>query len=342
MRITTIILAVCMGVVLNAQQAIRYQGVAFDNNSELIVSSQITLKVSITESSSTGLLAYEETHTTATNASGFYEIFIGEGQVEEGDYKTIPWSNGDLYANVSIDSNGGTDFTYAGSTELLAVPYAFHANEASRGPTGPKGPTGDQGAQGPQGPEGPSGPAGPAGPIGHASADGPQGPPGPQGPIGPQGPQGPQGPEGDPGPKGLQGPPGPAGPVGFPGGTKGDPGPQGPVGITGPQGPQGPAGEKGPQGPIEGSVGPRGPQGERGDLNGPVGPKGVQGPPGPQGAAGAPGATGPEGPPGRALEDFQSSAPDPSVKTLYLDDGTNTASGQPGLRYYSAGTWKDL
>lgn len=341
MRLSIIISFIMLTALLTAQQPIRYQGIAFDSNDELIASSEFSLRVALRKDNDSGTLVYLENHIGQSDEAGVFEIFIGTGEAVQGSYSEIPWSTGSYFANISIDPNGSLNYIYAGSTELLSVPYAFYAPEALRGPTGDDGPDGEKGPQGPTGPTGPRGPNGPQGPICPPSPDGDVGP---IGPAGPPGPAGPQGPKGDPGPKGDTGPVGPPGPQGIAGGTKGEPGIAGYPGPDGPQGPAGPMGDMGPQGPLEGPQGPMGPAGDIGDVNGPQGPKGEPGPPGPQGPAGAVGAKGPEGAPGSPREDILSVVPDHNERTFYLDDGTNRLDEKPGFRYYSDadGIWIDL
>ena len=76
------------------------------------------------------------------------------------------------------------------------------------------------------------------------------------------------------------------------------------------------------------------------------GPSGPQGPRGEQGAAGSTppmGPTGDIGPKGEngfgilIMTDVV-----PTDKNIYVDDGTNTADGNPHLRYNNNGTWIDL
>lgn len=88
-------------------------------------------------------------------------------------------------------------------------------------------------------------------------------------------------------------------------------------GIIGPQGAAGPAGPTGPQG----SAGAQGPQGN-------------QGPEGEQGRQGLSGA-------GAVIA--ASSAPaNPSMGSFYLDDGTNTDDGMPGIRIWNGTLWLNL
>lgn len=86
-------------------------------------------------------------------------------------------------------------------------------------------------------------------------------------------------------------------------------------------------------------------------LDGVPGPQGATGLPGPQGPSGLDGAAGPQGQQGpqglHGLFDFENTAlimtnVVPSSGTFYVDDGSNTADGQPHLRYNVNGTWIDL
>ncbi len=101
------------------------------------------------------------------------------------------------------------------------------------------------------------------------------------------------------------------------------------VAFEGPMGPQGEQGRKGAQG-AQGPISPCGPVGPRG----PKGPQGAQGPIGP---------IGPMGESGEMVLVKSNTAPtEPWKGQIYIDDGTNTADGNIGMRYYSGTEWIDL
>src|SRR4051812_25032439 len=80
---------------LSAQpQGINYQGVARDSLGNTIVNQNIKLRLSILESSITGLPVYVETHTLTTNISGLFNLTIGNGTVVTGSFINIPWGLG--------------------------------------------------------------------------------------------------------------------------------------------------------------------------------------------------------------------------------------------------------
>ena len=259
-------------------QAFNYQGIAVDASGNALSNTTIGLRFSILENASSPVIAYQETQTTTTTSIGQFSIDVGFGSTTNGNFSLLDWSNSYLL-QVEMDANGGNNYSFSSTTELLSVPYAFVVAKSGNNPVGREGIAGPDGAQGISGPAGPQGPQGPQGPNSGQGAIGPRGNQGPPGPIGPPGPQGLPG--------GTQGPPGDQGPIGIDGTADGPAGPQGVQGLTGPQGPQGIPGPVGPTG-IAGTE--RGPQGPPGAPSNEVGPKGPDGPPGPGG--------GPQGPPG--------------------------------------------
>ena len=194
---------------------INYQAIARNSSGSVFVNSNVAVRISILQGSSTGTTQYSETHQALTNQFGLFNLKIGNGTPLSGDFNSIPWSEANQWVMIEVDPSGGNNYQEVGSSELLSVPFALYAQSSGSG-----------GGVGPQGPQGEVGPQGPAG------NDGAQGPQGPQGEAGPQGPAGN---DGAPGPQGPQGEIGPQGPAG----NDGAPGPQGPQGETGPQGPAG-------------------------------------------------------------------------------------------------------
>ncbi len=364
----------------SSPQAFNYQGIAVDANGAALANSNIGLRYSVLENSSTGNIAYQETQNTTTTGIGQFSSDVGFGSSTQGIFSNLDWGSNNYFLQVEMDATGGSNYTFSTTIELLSVPYALFVEEAGMvlnpGRTGLQGPQGPTGATGPTGPMGPAGPSGGSGPVGEPGLPGPDGPQGAQGPQGanggpigevgdqgpqgpagtavgaqgPTGPQGPQGPQGDPGPQGLEGP---AGTQQGPQGPQGDPGdPSNEVGPKGPDGPQGPGGgPKGPNGPNgiqcwdtngNGLVDPAEDTNGDGLFNSSdcQGPAGPSGASGPQGPAGAQGATGDRGP---TIYSMTSVAPsNPSTGTMYLDDGTNTADGTPNFRIWDGTQWLDL
>lgn len=319
-------------------QAFTYQGIAMDENNEVITNQEIAIKISVIQSNPSGNVLYTEEHNVVSSDLGHFTLLVGLGENNSSSFDEIEWNKNRHFLRIDMDVTGGDEFKFIGTIELLAVPYTFTALMAGDGIPGP------------------------AGPVPGFGATGPPGPPGPQGAQGSTGPQGPICPTGQSGPAGPPGPPGDPGPTGPSGTAEGDPGPPGPIGNQGPNGdPNGPPGPKGPTGPpgdpgppgIAGEIGEIGMQGPPGEVPGPAGPEGPIGPekgdtglPGPQGLNGDPGDPGPtgeqgdQGPFGLLGLSLASVVPTPSSSyLLYLDDGTNTSDGKPALRYWDGTIW---
>ena len=218
--------ALLMGAYTFAQapQKMSYQAVVRNGSNALVSNSPVGVKISVLQGSASGTAAYVETQNVTTNANGLATFQIGGGTVVSGTMAGIDWANGPYFIKTETDPTGGTNYTIAGTSELLSVPYALYSANGTPGPVGPQGPAGADGADGIDGVDGATGPAGPQGPAGADGATGPQG-------I--------QGPAGADGADGATGPMGPQGPTGLTGAAGAD-GATGATGATGPQGPAGP------------------------------------------------------------------------------------------------------
>ncbi len=244
--------ALLMGAYSFAQapQKMSYQAVVRNGSNALVSNSPVGVKISVLQGSASGTAAYVETQNVTTNANGLATFQIGNGTVVSGTMAGIDWANGPYFIKTETDPTGGTNYTIAGTSELLSVPYALYSANGTPGPvgaTGPQGPAGPAGADGADGIDGVDGATGPMGPQGPAGADGAVGATGPMGPQGPAGVDGATGPMGPQGPTGLTGATGPAGADGATG-PAGPAGADGAVGATGPTGPTGPTGATGPAG----------------------------------------------------------------------------------------------
>lgn len=115
-----------MALVAQVPQKMTYQSVVRDANDLLVTNSTVGVQISITEQSST-FPVYVEQHTVTTNNNGLLTLQVGDGAVALGDFTSIDWGNGVYSIETEVDINGGTNYTINGMSELLSVPYAFHA-----------------------------------------------------------------------------------------------------------------------------------------------------------------------------------------------------------------------
>ncbi len=111
-------------------QAISYQAVARNAEGTLLANRDVGIRISMLKSNINGSPVYVEKHTVTTNEFGLINLQIGKGEKMSGRFEKIAWANGSFFVKVEIDTNGGDNFIEVGTSELLSVPYALHANSA--------------------------------------------------------------------------------------------------------------------------------------------------------------------------------------------------------------------
>jgi hypothetical protein len=127
-KIITILTAILVTASLFAQspKKMSYQAVIRNNSNALVASTPVGMRIRILQGSATGTTVYTETQTPVTNANGLVTIEIGGG----ADFSAIDWANGPYFIQTETDPTGGANYTITGTSQLLSVPYALHANSA--------------------------------------------------------------------------------------------------------------------------------------------------------------------------------------------------------------------
>lgn len=114
--------------------AIKYQAVLRDVNGKTLADkSDVSLRISLRlDDPFSGTIAYSEEHDgVSTNAYGVIHLEIGRGTVTSGTtLNAVPWGEHKVYVQIEIETDG-TGYTHMGDAELLTVPYAFYAENAS-------------------------------------------------------------------------------------------------------------------------------------------------------------------------------------------------------------------
>lgn len=112
-------------------QKFNYQAVVNDNTGEPIANTSVSYQISILQGSSVGTSVYTETHSAITSAKGLTNLVIGEGTLVSGDFSTIDWGTNVYYLEIEVDVTGGTSYIKLGTSQLVSVPYALHAQSAN-------------------------------------------------------------------------------------------------------------------------------------------------------------------------------------------------------------------
>lgn len=109
-------------LIINAQtpNQFKYQAVLRDASGNVLSDKAVTIDISILQGSATGTSVFDETHNVTTTAQGLINLNIGSVQ----DMSTINWSTDTYFMEITV--NG----TIMGTSQLLSVPYALHAETA--------------------------------------------------------------------------------------------------------------------------------------------------------------------------------------------------------------------
>ncbi|MDQ1856673.1 collagen-like protein [Chryseobacterium sp. WLY505] len=116
-----------------APEKMSYQAVMRNGSGQLLANQGVAVKVSILQGSPAGAAVYSERLTGNTNANGLVSLEIGTGTIITGTFATIDWSSASYYLKTETDPAGGTNYTIAGTSQLLSVPYALYAKSAGGG-----------------------------------------------------------------------------------------------------------------------------------------------------------------------------------------------------------------
>ena len=112
-----------------APQKINFQSILRNTNGEVVANKAVSLKISILSGSINGISVYSETHTKTTDASGLISLQIGNGTVINGPFSAILWGNAAYFIKLEADFNGGSNYVFLGTQELMSVPYALYASK---------------------------------------------------------------------------------------------------------------------------------------------------------------------------------------------------------------------
>ena len=132
---TIMVLAVAVAMA-QAPEKFTYQAVVRNASNQLVSSQAVGVRISILQGGINGNLTYMETQTAVTNANGLITLQIGGGNVLQGIFADIDWSNGPYFLKTETDPTGGTNYSVTSTQQLLSVPYALYSKEAGNGFSG--------------------------------------------------------------------------------------------------------------------------------------------------------------------------------------------------------------
>ncbi len=116
----------------SAPQVFKYQGVARTLTGATLYNQNLNIKAGIHKGNGSGMLVWEETFATTTDADGLYICMIGTGTTTGAGslsaFNLIQWQDTSYCLSIAVDFGSG--YTPAGNAPLLSVPYSFYSNNA--------------------------------------------------------------------------------------------------------------------------------------------------------------------------------------------------------------------
>ena len=126
---TLIALAITLITTAQAPQGFNYQATVRNNTGQLLLNQSVLVNFNILQNSDTGTVVYSENQTATTDDLGHINLVVGQGTATTGTFGGINWASGTYF--LGIELNSGTGYVAMGTTQLLSVPYALHANTAT-------------------------------------------------------------------------------------------------------------------------------------------------------------------------------------------------------------------
>ncbi len=132
-KVFTSVLLITILVRLSLGQSsdyLTYQSVIKDSEGNLLNNAAVGVRIGVIQSSTSGTIIYQETHSATTNSNGLMTIAIGSGSASTGTWASIDWSAGPYFISSEIDPDGGTSYSISNTTQVLSVPFALYAKKA--------------------------------------------------------------------------------------------------------------------------------------------------------------------------------------------------------------------
>ena len=104
-----------------------YQAVVRNTSGDIVANKPVKFRFTVLRNTETGTNVYVETQSVTTNSFGLANLKVGMGTKVSGSFDPAGWGYNKHFLKVDLDPDNGTTFSHLGTTQLLAVPYAFHS-----------------------------------------------------------------------------------------------------------------------------------------------------------------------------------------------------------------------
>lgn len=121
-RLIFTIIGIIAFFLLNAQtpNSFKYQAVLRDVNGSILKNETVAIGISIVQDSVSGPIVFNESYSITTSTEGMININIGSKE----NLNVVNWNSNIFFLEISVND------IIIGTSQLLSVPYALHANSA--------------------------------------------------------------------------------------------------------------------------------------------------------------------------------------------------------------------
>ena len=84
-------------------EGLNYQAIARDEDGNILSDTRIGIRIELLSGEQGDEIEYRELHHVRTDANGQFSLVIGRGAQELGEFKSINWSEGNKWMQLSVD-----------------------------------------------------------------------------------------------------------------------------------------------------------------------------------------------------------------------------------------------
>lgn len=116
-------------IMAQSPAVIPYQAVLRNADGSVMANSSASITFKIHDTTASGPVVFEETHTTTSNSNGLISLNVGQGSPVFGTLNGVNWATGNKFLHVLM--NAGNGIVDLGTQQMMSVPYALYAEDVS-------------------------------------------------------------------------------------------------------------------------------------------------------------------------------------------------------------------
>ncbi len=109
-------------------QGIPYQAMIRNSDGSALMNTNVTVRFTLHQNTTTGAVEYQETQALVTNAFGLINAVFGQGIAVQGTFAAINWSNATKF--IQVEANDGNGYVDMGTQQMMSVPFAMYAAQS--------------------------------------------------------------------------------------------------------------------------------------------------------------------------------------------------------------------